>query len=172
MKTITPPVITIKIGICIIIAMSIFGTACTEDEKDFLKQPTAEWNIAGKEKNGSFATTVENNLLYATDVQYPKRKLSIKFGVKPTTSAILKVVDYFKVPLAADEMIIGIADDDFYYLSTGTDNLTISPSITFDATTNAITNISISFTNVRVGRHDVNFNPIDVTTATGYISQK
>lgn len=149
----------------------LFGASCREDEKEVLKQPTAEWTLSGKEKNVSFTTTVENNLLYAIDVQYPKRKLSVKFGVKPTTSTILKVVDYFKVPLAADEMIIGIADDNFYYLSTGTDNATISPSVTVDVTTNTVTNISINFNNLRVGRHDINFNPLDVTTATGYISK-
>jgi hypothetical protein len=134
------------------------------------KLATAEWTLQNKEKNVGVNSVVENNLLYAYNSTNNKHKLSIKFGAKPTTSAMLKVVDYFKVPLAADEMIIGIQEGDFYYLSTGIDNLSISPTI--NTTNGIVDNITVRFQNVSVRRHDMSFNPFEATTVSGFISQK
>lgn len=108
------------------LAVLFLGTSCNKDKNDSPTEPLAEWTIAGKTKNEAFNSTFENNVFYSIGTQQ-KRKLSLKFGVKPTTSAPLKLVDYYKVPLAADEVIIGISEDDFYYLSSGTDNVIFTP---------------------------------------------
>lgn len=150
----------------IVITLLVLVSGCEDLGVDTTKLPKAEWTILGKEKNQGFSSTTENNLLYSTSSANSKRKLSIKFGAYPTTNTPLKLVDYFKVPLAADEMIIGILDDDFFYLSTGTDNITITPQI------RTLEGVSILFNDVRVQRHDNQFNPFEVTTVTGFITQK
>jgi hypothetical protein len=160
----------------LLVIITVLGiTGCDKDANNDNLGTVAEWTVSGQALNKSFKSTVDNNLLYAETHQAPFQKLSIKFGVKPTTSALLKVVDYFKVPLAADEMIIGIrqttTQGEFFYLSTGADNITISPTITKDVNTGAIINLQVNFTNVQVKRHDISFNPLDVTTASGYIGQ-
>ncbi len=145
------------------------ATGCKKDN-DPEPSLDSEWTILGKTTNKSSNSIWENNVLYAIGTEQ-KRKLSVKFGVKPTTSAALKLVDYFKTPLAPNEMIIGIQEDDFFYLSTGTDNITIFPTINTDLNTN-ISKVIIKFANVKVGRHNITFTLLDVTTATGILSEK
>lgn len=155
----------------LIFSSLLFTTGCEKLKEDNLpEQPNSEWTILGKTTNKSYGSLWENNVLFSIGTEQ-NRKLSVKFGVKPTTPAALKLVDYFKTPLAPNEMIIGIHEDDFYYLSTGTDNITIYPTINTDLNTNKST-VTIKFTNARVGRHDKTFTLLDVTTATGTLSEK
>ena len=170
MKRVNPSGINIKTVCFILITSLLLGTGCEGFETETPAEK-AHWTIQGQEKNTSNISKFENNVLSAeSTVKGQYYKLYVKFGSKPTSSANMKVVDYYTTPLAADEMTIGIRDGDYYYLSTGLDNVSISPAISY--TNNTPTNLTITFNNIQVQKNTIGNQPLNITTASGFISEK
>ena len=147
-----------KHSILLLIASLFFITGCDKDSID--EDTFATWNVEMQSFQTDNRTFNNNEVISIADGT--NNKLYIKFGSTPSAAATLKVVDYFKSPLAADEVTIGIAQGTFHYLSTGTDLKTLD----FSATGELFT---ANFGAVQVKKYDAANAVLSTTSASGKV---
>jgi hypothetical protein len=111
--------------------MALLSLCCTGCEdgckrKKDVKPVYAAWSVEGSSYEANSSNFYNNTLESSCE---GNNKLFVLFGTAPTTTAPLKVVNYDKATLAADEVKIDIAHGDNDFLTTGTGNTVIYPEI-------------------------------------------
>lgn len=147
-----------KHNILLLLATLLIITGCDKDTID--EDTFVTWMVDMQPYQTDDRTFANNEVISIADGT--NNKLYIKFGSTPSTATTLKVVDYFKSPLAADEVTIGIAQGTFHYLSTGTDMKTLDFSPTGELFT-------ANFSGVEVKKYDAANAVLSTSSASGKV---